>query len=73
MKYSRSEIDLPFWYHIRKVRMSLDTLNKLSASSDISRETLLKIQNKNLTLVRTYKPEKRKKLTVILDSVGITL
>ncbi|MBS5931513.1 MAG: hypothetical protein KIC94_01450 [Clostridiales bacterium] len=73
MKYSRNETDLPFWSHLRKVRMSDDTLNRLSASAHISRKVLIQIQEKKFTLVRTDKPERRKELTVILDSIGIVL
>ena len=73
MKYSRSETDLPFWSHLRNVRMSDDALNRISASASIPYKILLEIQRKNFTLVRTDKPESRKKLTVILKAADITL
>ncbi|HFQ8588135.1 TPA: hypothetical protein ACHTER_001482 [Clostridioides difficile] len=73
LKYSKDKTDLPFWYHIRRVRMSDETLKKLSAKADISIKTLKSIQNKNLTLVRTADVAKRKELTFILGGEGITI
>ena len=43
-KFQKGDIDLPFWWYLRKVPMSDDTLNALSERADISRETLLEIQ-----------------------------
>ena len=65
--------DLPFWWYLRKVPMSDDTLNALSERADISRETLLEIQKQGFTLVRTDDIEKRRSLTLILGEHGITL
>ena len=73
MKWSRNDTDYPFWYHLRNVRMSDDTVNRLNASGNIPIEILRKIQEKNFTIVRTDKPERRKELTVILDTIGIKL
>ena len=72
-KFQKGAIDLPFWWHLRKVPMSDDTLNALSERADISRETLLRIQNQGFTLVRTDDINKRTSLTLILDEQGITL
>lgn len=73
IRYSKTNLDLPFWSHIRRVRMSDDTLYKLNAKADISLETLQKIQNKGLTLVRTADSTKRKELTIILQRENIEL
>ena len=72
-KFQKGAIDLPFWWHLRKVPMSDDTLNALSERADISRETLLRIQEQGFTLVRTDDINKRTSLTLILDEQGITL
>lgn len=66
-------IDLPFWWHLRKSRMTDDTLEKLSERADISRKTLLAIQEKGFTLVRTDDSDKRRNLKIILDEIGILL
>lgn len=71
IKYAKSKLDLPFWWHLRKVPMSADTLYKLNARADITLETLQKIQQEGYTLVRTADPEKRKELTLILQQEGI--
>ena len=73
MTYSCKREDLPFWKGIRHVRMSDDTLKRLRVTSNIDYSTLLNIQSKNLTLVKTRCPEERKDITVILKSVGIDL
>ena len=72
-KFQKGDIDLPFWWYLRKVPMSDDTLEALSERADISRETLLKIQEQGFTLVRTDDINKRRNLTLILDEHGITL
>lgn len=69
----KGEIDLPFWWHIRKTRMTDTTLEELSERADISREILRKIQEKNLTLVRTADSSKRSDLKLILENEGIEL
>lgn len=69
----QKDIDLPFWWHLRKVRMTDDTLEKLTERADISRETLLAIQNKGFTLVRTDDSDKRSSLKIILDELEISL
>lgn len=73
IKYQKDDIDLPFWWHLRKVPMSDDTLEALSERADISRSTLLKIQEKGFTLVRTDDINKRRNLTLILEEHGISL
>lgn len=73
LNYSKDKTDLPFWHHIRRTRMSDETLNKLSAKADIPIDILRSIQKKNLTLVRTSDISKRKELTVILEGEGITI
>lgn len=73
IKYQKDNIDLPFWWHLRKVSMSNDTLESLSERADISREILLKIQEQGFTLVRTGDIDKRRNLTLILDEHNITL
>ena len=72
-KFQKGDIDLPFWWHMRKVPMSDDTLEALSERADISRETLLKVQEKGFTLVRTDDIDKRRSLTLILEEQGISL
>lgn len=47
----QNKVDLPFWWHMRNVPMSDDTLEMLSERADISRETLLKIQRENFILI----------------------
>lgn len=71
--FNKGKIELPFWQGVRKVRMSNDTLIKLSHRADISIEVLRQIQKKNLTLVRTSEPERRRDLTLILNEQNITL
>lgn len=73
IKYAKSILDLPFWWHLRKVPMTDDTLYKLNARADITFDILRKIQQEGYTLVRTSDPEKRNELTIILDRVGIKL
>lgn len=73
MKYSRDETDLPFLANMRRTKMADDTLKRLNASFDIPLSTLREIQQRNLTLVRTDDPKRRKKLTIILEEFGITL
>ncbi|GAA0084743.1 hypothetical protein UT300007_11820 [Clostridium sp. CTA-7] len=73
IKYKKKGTDLPFWHHIRKVRMTDTTLNELSEHGDISRNILIQIQNQNLTLVRTGDPRKRNNLTMILGQYDIKL
>lgn len=71
LKYNRKDDELPFWYCIRHKRMTDITLEKLLQSMDISRDTLLEIQSRRLTLVRTPDYNKRKELTIILDEFNI--
>ena len=73
IKYAQNKLDLPFWWHLRKVPMTDDTLYKLNARADITFDILRKIQQEGYTLVRTSDPEKRNELTIILDRVGIKL
>ncbi len=70
---SKGYEDLPFWWHIRKSRMTDTSIELLSKRSDISEDILRKIQNKNMTLVRTADIKKRKKLKLILDKEAILL
>ena len=71
--YQQGEIDLPFWQGVRKVRMTDETLIKLSHRADISTKLLRKIQRNGLTLVRTAKPERRRDLTLLLNEYNINL
>ena len=73
IEYQKIDIDLPFWWHLRNVPMSDDTLESLSERADISREILLKIQKQGFTLVRTDDIDKRRSLTLILGEHDITL
>lgn len=73
MKFNKNRSDLPFLYTIRKERMSDNTLNKLYETMGIDRQILVKIQNENLTLVRTADPLKRKSLTAILEGTEIKI
>lgn len=73
IKYAQNKLDLPFWWHLRKVPMTDDTLYKLNARADITFDILRKIQQEGYTLVRTSDPEKRKELTLILEQIGIKL
>lgn len=73
MKFNRNRSDLPFLHTIRKVRMSDETLCKLYETMGIDRQTLIKIQAENLTLVRTDDPAKRKSLTAILEGIAIEI
>ncbi|HBF8684675.1 TPA: hypothetical protein KO123_001330 [Clostridioides difficile] len=72
-RIKKGAIDLPFWHFVRKVRMSDETLNKLSARADISREVLKEVQAHNSTLVRTDDVNKRKKLTIILGDIDVVI
>lgn len=73
LKFKKGDIDLPFWKTIRRIRMPENTLINLSHRADISIEILRKLQNNNLTLVRTAKPEERRELTLILRDHNIKL
>lgn len=73
IKYAQNKLDLPFWSHLRKVPMTDDTLYKLNARADITFDILRKIQQEGYTLVRTSDPEKRNKLTIILERRDIKL
>lgn len=69
----QNDIDLPFLWHLRKMRMTDDTLEKLHERANISRKVLLSIQSRGFTLVRTDSIEKRRNLKIILDEHGISL
>lgn len=71
IKYTKSKVDLPFWWYLRKVPMTDETLYKLNARADVSLDTLRKIQKKGFTLVRTADTSKRKELTLILRQENI--
>ncbi len=73
MKYSKNRDDLPFLQTIRKVRMSDKTLSKLAVTMGIDFNILRKIQNENMTLVRTDDFNKRKTLTMVLDGTHIKI
>lgn len=73
VKSQKNKIDLPFWWHLRNKRMSDNTLEQLSERADITRKTLLNIQSKGFTLVRTDDSNKRRKLKLILNDEGIQL
>lgn len=73
MKFNRNRSDLPFLHTIRKVRMSDEALCKLYETMGIDRQILIKIQDENLTLVRTDDPGKRKSLTAILEGIAIKI
>ena len=73
IKYTKNKLDLPFWWYIRNIRMTDETVENLSARADITRDVLKKVQEKGLTLVRTSGPTKRKELTLILQQQGIEL
>lgn len=72
-KFQKGDIDLPFWWHLRKTHMSDDTLEALSERADITRKTLLEIQKQGFTLVRTDDIDKRRSLVLILSEHGILL
>lgn len=72
-KFQKGDIDLPFWWHLRKTHMKDNTLEALSERADISRRTLLEIQKQGFTLVRTDDIDKRRRLTMILGEHGISL
>ena len=67
MNYCKNKTDFPFWQSMRNVRMSSKTLERLYVTSDISRNLLLEIQKRNMTLVKTKDPKRRKNLTLILN------
>lgn len=73
IKYTKSKLDLPFWWYLRKIPMTDETLYKLNARADVSLDILRKIQKKGFTLVRTADPSKRKELTLILRQENIEL
>lgn len=73
VSFNKGEIDLPFWWHIRKSKMTDKTLEELSERADISRDLLIKIQEKGLTLVRTADSNMRCDLKFILGKENIEL
>lgn len=72
IKYQK-DIDLPFLWHLRKAHMTDTTLEELNERANISRQTLLAIQRKGFTLVRTADINKRRSLKIILDEHRISL
>ncbi len=72
-KCNNAQEDLPFWWHLKKVRMANETLLKLLARTDIPLWTLQEIQKRGYTLVRTSDPNLRTELTLILKNIGITI
>ena len=64
---------MPFWKGIRRVRMSDKTLRRLSVTSNIEYDTLKRIQEKNMTIVKTRFPEERKMIRIILREAEIDL
>lgn len=74
MKYSNeNRKDLPFLMTIKKTRMQDKTLYNLSQTMGIDEGILRKIQNENMTLVRTDNPDRRKKLIAILQGTKIRI
>lgn len=73
LAYNNNDDAKPFWQGLRNVHMPNSTVDKLLSRGDISRETLLKIQDKGFTLVRTSDYNRRKQLKLILDGAGIDL
>lgn len=73
IRYQKNNIELPFWWHMRKARMTDNMLEVLSERADITRDILLKIQRSGYTLVRTGDVNKRRQLTLILDECGIVI
>lgn len=73
MRYSKSRTDLPFLYSLRKVKMTNDTLERLSETMGIDREILEKIQSEGFTIVRTDDSKKRKYLTAIIKNTSILI
>ena len=71
-KQKKKTSNPPFWYCLRRKRMSDKTLKVLKETMDIEAEKLLRIQAANMTLVRTADIRKRKTLTAILgDNVDV--
>lgn len=73
MKYSRSRTDVPFLNSLRKMKMTNDTLERLSETMGIEREILEKIQSAGFTIVRTNDVNKRKSLTAIIENSKISI
>lgn len=73
LKIPKKRDDLPFIDGLRKVRMNDITLIKLSKTMSIERQILKEIQNRDLTIVRTSDPERRKKLILILQQYQIQM
>jgi len=69
LKYYKKRNDLPFLSGIRRVPMSDKMFNILSETMGIDRTILQQIQEHGITLIRTSDPNRRKKLTIILDGV----
>lgn len=65
--------DLPFIRGIRRVPMTDKTFNNLYETMGIDRNILNQIRDRNITLVRTDKPEYRKNITLILEELNITI
>ena len=69
IKYCKNRTDLPFLSGFRKVPMSSKMFNTLRETMGIKKKKLKELQDKGITLVRTADPRRRKKLTVVLESV----
>lgn len=71
VKYSEKteRKDLPFLFGLRKVPMSNKMFRTLIETMSIDINILRKIQQHQMTIVRTSDPKKRKKLTVVLNEV----
>lgn len=73
LKYNKNEDALPFLHYLKKIRMSDKNLYLLSKTMGLDENILIKIQLEGFTIVRTANPNKRKKLTALMQEKKIEI
>ena len=70
---NKNRKDLPFLQGCRHAKMTEFTYYQLQNTLGINSNILDKVRARNLTLVRTSDISRRKKLTLVLEEIGIRL
>ena len=70
---NKNRKDLPFLQGCRHAKMTEFTYYQLQNTLGINSNILDKVRARNLTLVRTSDISRRKKLTLVLENIGIRL
>lgn len=72
LRYKKTK-NLPFLWHLRKSRMTSQTLENLSRTLGVQKSVLRALQRQNFTLVCTNDPNKRTMLTAVLKNGNVVL